>query len=359
MNVNLPPILDKLKTEASKLSSLLWGGDRDAHANYLVAQILALEVGASVEPLESYRSFSSDNKGVLDLRESTFQCYAVGTPALNKVTVLGKSRGELWIGSGAKLTNVLINAGDSYFTIVIGPCCDLVDCVIQAGSGTTYLVLGAGVTMPKGKIVVQEDRQYVSAGDDCMFSNDVAIRTSDSHSIFDRETGARINLARPVRIGQHVWLGRHTSVNKGATIGDHVVLGQGSIASGSLEPCSIYAGIPAKLVRSDVTWSRYLAPNYEQASAPAAWKVRDIAVAKAIDDMATLLKTDSSQLTPAQHLSRHLNPRWTETSSTSVRADEVYDQLMLLRKMYISDPSDPKMSDVAVNASNLKSSYTS
>lgn len=46
----------------------------------------------------------------------------------------------------------------------------------------------------------------VVVGEDCMFSNDIQIRSSDSHSILDLG-GKRLNQADDIVIGKHCWLG--------------------------------------------------------------------------------------------------------------------------------------------------------
>lgn len=53
----------------------------------------------------------------------------------------------------------------------------------------------------------------------------------------------------PVRIGAHAILGANAVVLPGTDIGDGVALGAFSLASGELEPWTVYAGIPAKRIK--------------------------------------------------------------------------------------------------------------
>ena len=91
-----------------------------------------------------------------------------------------------------------------------------------------------------------------------MFSSHVDVRTSDAHSIIDATTGKRINFAEDVEIGEHVWLGLNCQILKGARIGDHSVIATGAIVSGSIPANSIAAGIPARPIRSGISWRRDL-----------------------------------------------------------------------------------------------------
>jgi len=56
-------------------------------------------------------------------------------------------------------------------------------------------------------------------------------------------------LAVPVRICKRVWVGGHSKVLKGVTIGENSVIGAGSIVTRDVEPNSLYAGVPAKKIK--------------------------------------------------------------------------------------------------------------
>jgi len=119
------------------------------------------------------------------------------------------------------------------------------------------LTVGAGTTMVQGSIQLHEP-VTVTIGKDCMISSQVYISVSDIHPIYDRETGARINPARPVEIGDHVWLGLRAMVLKGARIGEGAVLAAGTLVSGEVPARSIVAGSPARVMRRNVDWRRDL-----------------------------------------------------------------------------------------------------
>jgi acetyltransferase-like isoleucine patch superfamily enzyme len=53
----------------------------------------------------------------------------------------------------------------------------------------------------------------------------------------------------PIRIGQGSWLGHHVVVLPGVTIGEHVVVGAGSVVNRDLPSFSVCAGSPAKVIR--------------------------------------------------------------------------------------------------------------
>jgi acetyltransferase-like isoleucine patch superfamily enzyme len=54
----------------------------------------------------------------------------------------------------------------------------------------------------------------------------------------------------PITIGRNVWLGTHVIVLPGAIIGDNAVVGAGSVVTTSVPEGEIWAGVPARRIRS-------------------------------------------------------------------------------------------------------------
>ncbi|WP_431269855.1 acyltransferase [Dankookia sp. P2] len=216
--------------------------------------MLALRVLGTLQPIGEYDRFQEPDRTILDPRDSTTTVLTSGTPGLKRICLLGRSRGCLFVGDKAALSNVLINS-DGFGVVVLGPNVQLSDIVIQM-SGRTALVITSGTTMALGNFLVQENGSHIVIGDDCMFSNNVAMRTSDSHGIFDRATRRRINPARPIIVHNHVWVGRHAMMNKGTVIESDAVVGQGALVSGRLKGSAIHAGHPAKPLRENIWWDR-------------------------------------------------------------------------------------------------------
>ena len=67
-----------------------------------------------------------------------------------------------------------------------------------------------------------------------------------------------INKVKGIKLGDHIWLGANSSIMKNVTLPDDCIVGWNSVVSSSInrqiEPHSIIAGNPAKLVKRGVTW---------------------------------------------------------------------------------------------------------
>lgn len=160
------------------------------------------------------------------------------------------------LAPNVRLSRVSIVVRGSGNLIYIGENSRLISVIIKVvGEGNTIAV-GRDVTVESGTLLCERTGQSLLVGDDCMASNGVVVRTTDHHGIFVRSTGERLNAPADVVIGSHVWLGNGCRINKGTRIGSGAVIGQMAIASGTLEPHCVYAGVPARKLREDVVWSR-------------------------------------------------------------------------------------------------------
>ena len=93
-------------------------------------------------------------------------------------------------------------------------------------------------------------------GEDCMISNHVIIRTSDSHPIYSLESKERINPAKDIHIGNHVWIAPGTEIMKGAEIGDGCIIVSQTMVTKTIPSSCLAVGRPARVVKNNVTWSR-------------------------------------------------------------------------------------------------------
>lgn len=92
------------------------------------------------------------------------------------------------------------------------------------------------------------DGADITIGDHVLFGPRVAIYTTN-HALDPAERAAGACYAKPVRIGDNVWVGGGVSINQGVTIGDGAVIGSGSVVTRDVPAHTIAAGVPARVLR--------------------------------------------------------------------------------------------------------------
>ena len=92
------------------------------------------------------------------------------------------------------------------------------------------------------------DDTDIIVGDNVMFGPNVIIATA-GHPVDPplREKVAQFNI--PVRIGKNVWIGAGAIVLPGVTIGDHSVIGAGSVVTKDIPPNVVAVGNPCRVLR--------------------------------------------------------------------------------------------------------------
>ena len=88
----------------------------------------------------------------------------------------------------------------------------------------------------------------VTIGDGCMFGPGVTI-SAVTHPVNAIRRRGRIAQAKPVTIGNDVWLGANVLVMPGVTIGDNVVVGAGAVVTRDIPSNSLAMGVPARVAR--------------------------------------------------------------------------------------------------------------
>lgn len=124
-----------------------------------------------------------------------------------------------------------------------------------------YMRSGSSLVISNGKVSIGNNVSFgsncslycldsISIGNDTIFSNNVVIRDSDVHQIV-----GKIN-HKPIKIGNHVWVGTNAIILKGVTIGDGAVVAAGAVVTKDVAPRSVVAGNPAKVIKENIEWRR-------------------------------------------------------------------------------------------------------
>lgn len=132
----------------------------------------------------------------------------------------------------------------------------ILDCAtVKIGRTTSFADNCNIVSIPYTSILI---------GDDCMFASKCVCHAGDGHSIFDIDFMERINYLPKnsssdkfkIVIDNHIWVGYQSTILQGSKLGSGSIVGARSLVNKSFPNNVICAGVPAQIIRKDVTWSR-------------------------------------------------------------------------------------------------------
>jgi Acetyltransferase (isoleucine patch superfamily) len=101
-----------------------------------------------------------------------------------------------------------------------------------------------------GRINFGTEPFLVELGNDVTLAEGVTFHTHDGGVWVFRKSHPGINIYAPIKVGNNVFIGAYTNILPGVSIGDNVVIGACSVVTKDLPPNGVYAGVPARYIRS-------------------------------------------------------------------------------------------------------------
>lgn len=93
------------------------------------------------------------------------------------------------------------------------------------------------------------DVMKVTIGSRTLFGPNVQLYTA-THPMDHKERAAGLEYAKPITIGEDVWIGGSVVICPGVTIGDRSVIGAGSVVTKDIPANVFAAGNPCKVIRN-------------------------------------------------------------------------------------------------------------
>ncbi len=104
-----------------------------------------------------------------------------------------------------------------------------------------YFYANHGMIITDGAEVTFGDHVFVAPN--CCF-------TTAEHAIDPEMRKAGIEIAKPITIGNNVWIGANATILAGVTIGDNTVIGAGSVVTSSIPDNVVAVGVPCRVLRA-------------------------------------------------------------------------------------------------------------
>ena len=188
-----------------------------------------------------------------DHQENTI--YFSGTPISENINIVFHgSNNKIYINDLARISKLAIEFHGSNATVKIGKNGKLMVRILIGSN--SEVSIGDGLSTTGQAYITAFEGANVVIGDDCMFAAGVSIRSDDAHPIFSVRTGDRINKAKSIKIGSHVWIGEGSVLLSGTEIGDGSVIGTRSVVKGKIPNNCIAAGVSAKIIKRNIAWER-------------------------------------------------------------------------------------------------------
>jgi acetyltransferase-like isoleucine patch superfamily enzyme len=93
----------------------------------------------------------------------------------------------------------------------------------------------------------------ISIGNNCYLADNIIIRDNDGHPTDPqkRYENRAVNISdiKPVRIGNHVWIGSGSIILNGVEVCDCAIIGAGSVVTKTVPPLTVVGGNPAKVIK--------------------------------------------------------------------------------------------------------------
>ena len=91
-----------------------------------------------------------------------------------------------------------------------------------------------------------QDQGGLTIGDDVLVGPQTIIPTLNHDPAPDKRGGM---FAKPVVIGDKVWLGARVTICPGVTIGEGAIVGAGAVVTKDVPPRTVVAGVPARIIK--------------------------------------------------------------------------------------------------------------
>ncbi|MFC9730386.1 sugar O-acetyltransferase [Streptomyces roseolus] len=116
-----------------------------------------------------------------------------------------------------------------------------------------YVDYGSSITIGEDTFVNYNltalDVAPITIGRDCQIGPNVQLLTP-THPVEPGPRRDKLEAAKPITIGDNVWLGGGAIVLAGVTIGDNSVIGAGSVVTKDVPANVVAVGNPARVIRS-------------------------------------------------------------------------------------------------------------
>ena len=121
--------------------------------------------------------------------------------------------------------------------------------------------IGVGDCFFSNHNLVIQDGGKVKFGDYVFIGPNVCFTTAE-HALDPEMRKSGVEIAKPIIVGNNVWIGADSTILAGVVIGDNAVIGTGSVVKGEIPSGVVAVGVPCKPIREITEEDRYTYPRH-------------------------------------------------------------------------------------------------
>lgn len=182
-----------------------------------------------------------------------------GNPEISNSTISFKGTNNiLYCEGNVKITNAtFLFEGNNSIVYLSSAMNSQYSFTLVIYNNSTFFIGREGNMSSPININIQESQNLI-IGAECSLSSGVNIRTADIHPIYDNQTKQRINYAKSVFIGDHVWIGHLAYISRGVKIGSGTIVENYTFVpqNAKIKSNSLVVGNPARVERQNVFFTK-------------------------------------------------------------------------------------------------------
>ncbi len=90
----------------------------------------------------------------------------------------------------------------------------------------------------------------ITLGDDVYITNGVKFITHDGGTLLFRDSIPDLEITKPIKLGNKVYVGNNVIFLPGITVGNNVIIGAGAIVTHDIPDNSVAVGVPARVIKT-------------------------------------------------------------------------------------------------------------